>query len=182
MVKLQYLNMILMLPCVVCAGIILKDFSGKGSYLPGERTLLVCDYSNVSDPENVVFFCNGIEVQNDPDYHIFPCITPSSCQTTTLLILEFVNRLSGNYTCNVTSGSQVIASNILPVPIACKLFSVLPSLPLNFELIFYYLMHAHYALSYLPMQTTRLKLPKILSLALGWIFNFLAYLTVSVLM
>ena len=128
--------MILILPCVVCAGIILKDLYGKGSYLPGERSELVCDHSNVSDAGNVVFFRNGLELQSDADYHIFSCTSSSACQTTTLLILEFANHLSGNYTCNVTSGSQVFTSNTLPVANARKLFSALPSSPLSFQLIF----------------------------------------------
>ena len=125
--------LMLILPCVVCAGIILREVSGRSSFLPGERPELVCDHSNLSDPENVVFFRNGIELQSDADYFIPTC--PSPCQTTVLVFIRFADRLSGNYTCNVTSGSQVIASNTLPVSSARKLFSGLPSSPFNIESI-----------------------------------------------
>ena len=126
--------LMLILPCVVCAGIVLNYLRGNGSYFPGERPRLTCDYSNVSDAEYEAFFRNGIELRRDDDYDIYPCSGFSSCQ-----ILHFVQRfdgrLSGNYTCNVTSGSQVIASNTLPVASACKLFSGLPSSPFNIESI-----------------------------------------------
>ena len=122
----------MILPCVVCAGIVLKYLRGNGLYLPGERPRLACDYSSVSNAEYEAFFRNGIELQIDDDYDSYSCTTDSSsCQT--LHFFKFDDRLSGNYTCNVTSGSQVIASNSLPVASARKLFSALPSSPLIFD-------------------------------------------------
>ena len=120
-----------------CAGIILKDHYGYGSYLPGEIPILPCDYENVSDPGNVVFFHNGIEIAEARWRLLRPfTVIPHSCQSSELHILGFADGLSGNYTCSVPSGSQVITSNTVSIASASKLFSALPSLPLSIERIF----------------------------------------------
>lgn len=100
----------------------------KGSYLPGERPLLLCNYEDVSDAQDLAFFHNGIEVQLRDGYYIVnhcpPLVTP--CKLTSLVVLGFADQFSGNYSCEVTSGSQVIASNIVSITTASKLFSALP--------------------------------------------------------